>query len=101
MPFLVYGKMSVARIDEAILSTVGERWTKVAMVVATVAKSADGDLPSTDDGHQVIFDRIEALVRSGRLWSKGDIRVWRFSEIRRADGDRESKQEPVKIDQHA
>jgi len=56
------------------------------MVIAKVAKSMGGDLPSSDDGYQLIFEHIDGLVRSGRLMAQGDIKLWRFSEVRRADG---------------
>jgi hypothetical protein len=76
--------MSGSRIDEIILSAVGARWTKVAMLIAKVAPSLNGGLPYTDEDCQIISKRIEGLVRRGRLEAQGDIKLWRFSEVRRA-----------------
>jgi hypothetical protein len=76
--------MTISRIDEAILSAVGQRWTKVAMVIAKVADTAD-DLPLGAEGHQLISQHIEGLIRSGRLAVQGNVRNWRFSEIRRVE----------------
>jgi hypothetical protein len=75
--------MSSSPIDKAILSFVGDRWSKVAMVIAKVAKAMGGDLPQGDDGYELISLHIEALVRDGRLVAQGNTKNWRFSEVRR------------------
>jgi len=75
--------MTVQRIDDAVLAAVGERWTKVAMVIAKVEKAMSSELPSGDERLRVISDRIESLVGSGSLAYQGNVRNWRFSEIRR------------------
>ena len=77
--------MTISRIDEDILSAVGERWTKVAMVIAKVADAADNDLLLGHEGLQVISQHIEGLIRSGRLAVQGNVRNWRFSEVRRVE----------------
>jgi hypothetical protein len=75
-------------IDQAILSMLSAtegRWRKVAMVISRVA-DADGmgnDLLEGDERYDLVAQRIEALVRDGRLLAQGDIKRWRFSEIRR------------------
>ena len=74
--------MSASPIDEAILASVRGRWTKVAMVIARVAKAMGSDLPQGDDGCELIARHIEALVRDGRLVAQGDTKSWRFSEVR-------------------
>jgi Protein of unknown function len=74
--------MNASGIDSLILSTVTEHWTKVAKVIGRVADTLSRDLPPGDEGCEVIARRIEALVGDGRLASQGDIRNWRFSEIR-------------------
>jgi hypothetical protein len=78
--------MNIAGVDEAILSAAGERWTKVAMVIARVERSIGSDFPSSEEAHKIIFEHIEGLVRGGRLVAQGDIRLWRFSEVRRSGG---------------
>jgi Protein of unknown function len=75
--------MDTARIDEAILSAVGERWKKVAMVIAKVSDAMGTELPTGDERYEVISDRIEILVRAGRLEAQGNTKNWRFSEVRR------------------
>ena len=77
--------MSYRAIDEAILSllsTVNGRWKKVAMVISRVADAMGNDLPEGDDGYQAVARRIETLVSEGRLVAQGDIKNWRFSEVR-------------------
>jgi len=73
-------------IDQAILSILsvaGGRWRKVAMVISRVADRMGNDLPEGDDRYELVAKRIEALVRDGRLVAQGDIKKWRFSEVRR------------------
>ena len=73
-------------IDQAILSILsvaGGRWRKVAMVISRVADRMDNDLPDGDDRYELVAKRIEGLVRDGRLVAQGDIKKWRFSEVRR------------------
>jgi hypothetical protein len=76
--------MSAPQIDEAILNAVGERWTKVAMVIAMVVNAMGSDLPTGDEGCQLVSRHIEGLVHNGRLAAQGNIKKWRFSEIRRS-----------------
>jgi hypothetical protein len=59
--------MNLSQIDEAILSAVTGRWTKVAMVIAKVTKDRANDLPSGDEGCRVVASHIEGLVRNGIL----------------------------------
>jgi len=73
--------MNTSEIDSAILQAVGERWTKIAMVIARVVDAVRHDLPE-HEGYEIISRRIEALVHDGRLLAQGDIRNWRFSEVR-------------------
>jgi hypothetical protein len=72
-------------IDGAILSllSVNGRWKKVAMVIVRVADAMGNDLPEGDDGLELVARRIEGLVSEGRLVVQGDIKNWRFSEVRR------------------
>ena len=77
--------MTNSPIDEAILSTVGERWMKVARVIAEAAKAMGGTLSSQAERYDVIGQHIESLVREGRLSAQGNVKKCRFSEVRRAD----------------
>ena len=78
--------MSDHAIDEAILSLLSAgngHWKKVAMVISRVADAMGNDLPEGDDDYQLVARRIEALVSDGRLVAQGNIKNWRFSEVRR------------------
>lgn len=75
--------MSTAQIDDAILSAVGTRWTKVSLVIAEAAKTLSKDLPHDDENCQMISEEIQRLVRNGQLLAHGDTENWRLSEIRR------------------
>jgi hypothetical protein len=78
--------MSERAIDEAILSLLpagNGRWKKVAMVIVGVANAMGNGLPAGDDGYKLVARRIEALVSEGRLVAQGNIKNWRFSEVRR------------------
>jgi len=77
--------MNTSRIDEAILSAVGEHWTKVAMVMGRVVHAIGTELPTGDEGCEVISEHIEVLVRAGRLEAQGNTKNWRHSEVRRLD----------------
>jgi uncharacterized protein DUF3658 len=72
--------MNTSEIDSAILQAVGERCTKIAMVIARVVDAVRHDLPE-HEGYEII-SRIEALVHDGRLLAQGDTKNWRFSEGR-------------------
>ncbi len=74
-----------SQIQDTILLAVGERWTKVAMVIARVAGTMGRNLPAGDEAYQAIAGEIDALVRAGRLMVRGNIKNWRFSEVRRSD----------------
>jgi hypothetical protein len=75
--------MSDSQIDEAILAFVENRWRKVAMVVGRVASTlGDGSFGNLELNRRVAA-RIEALVEAERLVSQGDLKKWRFSEVRR------------------
>jgi|SRR5579863_1029485 len=76
--------MDTLRIEEAIIFAVGDHWKKVAMVIAKAADALGRDLPSGDEGCEVIAERIEFLIRAGRLEAQGNTKNWRFSEVRRS-----------------
>ena len=85
--------MNTSRIEEAILSTVGERWKKVAMVIGKVSDAMGAELPTGNERYGLIADRIEVLVQAGRLQAQGGTKNWRFSEVRRLN----SKTPPTRL----
>jgi hypothetical protein len=68
-----------------MLSATRGRWRKVAMVVGWVAEELGNDLQDDEAPYELVARRIEALVDDGRLVAQGDIKKWRFSEVRLPD----------------
>jgi hypothetical protein len=79
--------MKTAEIEAAILRVVGDRWMKVAMVIAKVVEAMGTDLPTGDEGLELVSEHIEILVSTGRIEAQGNTKNWRFSEVRRASSD--------------
>jgi len=80
--------MSDSEIDEAVLSFLSSakgHWRKVASVIARSSDAVKSALPEGEAGHELIAERIEALVSEGRLNVQGDIKKWRHSEVRLPD----------------
>ncbi len=77
--------MQTAGIEAAVLLVVGDRWMKVAMVIAKVVDAMDRDLPTGDASWELVSETIEVLVRTGRLEAQGNTKNWRFSEVRRSE----------------
>jgi hypothetical protein len=71
---------SAQEIDALIFSFAKPNWQKVAKILALTADKLG--VETSDDNCQPIADRIEALVKDGRLEAQGDLKRWRFSEIR-------------------
>jgi hypothetical protein len=67
-------------LDAIIFSSVATQWRKVAMVISKVLKEFEARNLPID--HEVIGVRIGLLSETGRLESQGDVRKWRFSEVR-------------------
>jgi hypothetical protein len=73
-----------AKIDSAILAVSEISWRKVAMIIAKTADTLSAALPQGEHGYRLVAKRIEALVRDGQLVAQGDIKKWRYSEVRRS-----------------
>lgn len=70
-------------LDAMILRCATEDWQKVAMVIA---KSFDaGKDKALEVTAHLIAERIYALADAKKLESKGNIRRWRTSEVRRCE----------------
>lgn len=74
--------MSTSEIDKAILSVSHPSWRKVAMIIGKAARVEGVGVPDDEAGHKIIASRIEALVALGRLTAQGNLKRWRFSEVR-------------------
>ena len=67
-------------VDEAIVSLAKRRWQKTAMIIANVLDRLEVEKLDVH-GHKVA-ERIEYLVKEGRLEAQGDLSRWRHSEVR-------------------
>ena len=71
-------------IDADILAAASSRWQKVAMIISRVSKSAvisENGFELDDNLCNFIASRIETLVAERKLLSKGNIKLWRHSEV--------------------
>jgi hypothetical protein len=73
--------LSHAQIDDATVTS----WRKVALVVTVAQNILVGGLPEDDTGPDLIAERIEVLVQDGRLLAQGNIKRWRYSEVRKPE----------------
>jgi hypothetical protein len=76
--------MNSAEIDEAVLAVAQTSWRKVAMIIVKAAERLGPALPAGDSVYEMIAQRVEALVKAGRLASQGELSRWRHSEVRLA-----------------
>lgn len=67
-------------IDDLVMSLVTVRWQKTAMIIAKARNRLDGEFEGSPE--ERVAERIERLVETNRLESKGDVFQWRRSEIR-------------------
>ena len=75
--------VSEADLDTIIFSVLTSRLQKTAMVIATAVKRCDERaLPVSAE---IIGARIQALAEADRIESAGDLRKWRYSEVRLQD----------------
>jgi hypothetical protein len=72
--------VSEADLDTAIFSALTPRWQKTAMVVAKALDQCKARI--IEATAEILAARVGALARSGRLESKGNLSVWRHSEVR-------------------
>ncbi|MGB9461937.1 MAG: DUF3658 domain-containing protein [Candidatus Acidiferrum sp.] len=80
--------MTDERIDQEILSMLSAaagRWRKVAAVIANVSHALDKELPDGEEAYELVARRIGFLVNERTLLAQGDIKNWRFSEVRLPD----------------
>ena len=69
-------------IDALLLSTATGEWQKTALLISKVFE--DPAFKGVDGLAAQIAARIQALVESGKLEAKGNLRRWRDSEVRAA-----------------
>jgi Protein of unknown function len=72
--------VSVADLDALIFQDIVQNWRKVARIVGTAQMACEArSLPISG---QVIAARVRALVDAGALEGVGNLRRWRYSEVR-------------------
>jgi hypothetical protein len=75
--------VSEADLDRIILSAMTSQLQKTAMVIArTLEQCAQLNLPIDAD---IVGVRLAALADFDRIESAGDLRKWRYSEVRLKD----------------
>jgi len=75
--------ISEAEIDAILVSVMSVHWRKVAMIVGTaLGRCRELGLPISGEA---LAARIQVLAESGRIEDVGDLRKWRFSEVRLKD----------------
>jgi hypothetical protein len=79
---------TASELDTALLASIPARWGKVAMVLGQAARAPGLFACREDEDYELLADRLEHLVASGRVIARGDLKHWRASEVRLAtDGD--------------
>jgi hypothetical protein len=67
-------------LDELIFSLLKPRWQKMALILTYALKQCEArSWPIEPD---VVAARIQALADDDRIDHQGDLRYWRFSEVR-------------------
>jgi hypothetical protein len=74
------GSVSETELDSAIISALSSRWQKTAVVLTRALKRCETLGLPVD--LQVLGARIQALAEADRLEGEGDLRKWRYSELR-------------------
>jgi Protein of unknown function len=75
--------ISDSEIDQLLLSFCQQRWLKVARIIGYTLQALEQREPELDDGIADAIDaRMAHLVSSGQLEAQGNIKNWRYSEVR-------------------
>jgi hypothetical protein len=75
--------LTEAEFDEAILSTLGLHWRKVAAIVSRIVDKYQHTHPAIT--YEVVAARLQALSEADTIEGIGDLRMWGFSEVRLKD----------------
>ena len=72
-----------SELDPLLLSFCNERWQKVARIAGDTLEALEQRGVKLDGSVAPQIDaRMAALVGSGQLEAKGNIKRWRYSEVR-------------------
>jgi hypothetical protein len=72
--------LTEADFDAVILSTLSQHWRKVASIVIRVVEKYEHTHPAVT--YEIVAARLEALRGADLIDAQGDLRKWRFSEVR-------------------
>ena len=73
---------TASELDAALLASINPRWMKVAMVFGRAERAPGLTFDEEDDIFEALADRLLGLVASGQVLAQGDLKDWRFSEVR-------------------
>ena len=73
---------TASELDAALMASINPRWTKVAMVLGRAMKDPGLSFGEDEDECEVLAVRLEELVASGSVLAQGDVKQWRFCEVR-------------------
>ena len=62
------------------------------MVLSRAAKASGLVFAEDEDEFEILKERLAQLVASGQLLAQGDIREWRFSEVRLSDAQEQGRE---------
>jgi len=69
-------------LDQLILSFCNAHWQKVARIIGDTFKALEHRGISVKGAAEKVDERMADLVGSGRLEAQGNIKRWRYSEVR-------------------
>lgn len=72
--------LTEAEFDKVILSTLHPHWRKVAAIVIRVVEKYEHLSPTIT--FEIVAARLRALHDADLIDAQGDLRKWRFSEVR-------------------
>jgi hypothetical protein len=75
--------LTEAEFGKVIFSTLSKHWRKVAAIVTRVTDKYEHTLPAIT--YEVVAARLKALSEADIIEGIGDLRRWRFSEVRLRD----------------
>jgi biotin-(acetyl-CoA carboxylase) ligase len=73
-------------LDQMISSFCSAHWQKVAKIVGNTFKALEQRGVSINGAAEKVDERIAVLVGSGRLEARGNVKRWRYGEVRLPDG---------------
>ena len=75
--------LTEAEFDKVIFSTLSTHWRKVAAIVTRVVGQYEQNYPAMTC--EVVAARLQALSEADIIEGIGDLRMWRYSEVRLKD----------------